>query len=88
MTRSFDPAFMNTVSCISRISYIDGEKGILEYRGFPIEQVAKRARFTETAFMLIYGQLPSKEQLISFETRLRSNYQINPKLRHFVEAYK
>ena len=55
VTRSFDPAYMNTVCCISRISYIDGDKGILEYRGFPIDQLARRARFTETAFLLIYG---------------------------------
>jgi len=63
---------MNTVNCVSRISYIDGEKGILEYRGYPIEQLArKRSRFTynssftetaftETAFLLLYSQLPSK----------------------------
>jgi len=67
VTRSFDPAYMNTVNCISRVSYIDGEKGILEYRGYPIEQLARKrsrftlnANFTETAFLLLYGQLPSK----------------------------
>jgi len=53
--RSFDPAYMNTVNCISRISYIDGDKGILEYRGIPIEQLARRSNFTETAFLLVYG---------------------------------
>ena len=55
VTRSYDPAYLNTVNCISRISYFDGEKGILEYRGFPIDQLARRSRFTETAFLLIYG---------------------------------
>ena len=60
VTRSFDPAYMNTVNCMSAISYVDGEKGILEYRGIPIEQLARRSHFTETAFLLIYGQLPSK----------------------------
>ena len=61
VTRSFDPAYMNTVCCNSKISYIDGDRGILEYRGFPIDQLARKARFTETAFLLIYGQLPSRE---------------------------
>jgi citrate synthase len=55
VTRSFDPAYMNTVNCISRISFIDGDKGILEYRGIPIEQLARRSRYTETAFLLVYG---------------------------------
>jgi ABC-type methionine transport system ATPase subunit len=64
--RSFDPAYMNTVNCISRISYIDGDKGILEYRGFPIDQLARRSCFAETAFLLVYGQLPSKHQLLCF----------------------
>lgn len=88
VTRSFDPAYMNTVTCNSRISYIDGDKGILEYRGYPINQLARKARFTETAFLLIYGQLPSKTQLMSFESKIRMNYQINPKLLHFVKAYQ
>ena len=88
VTRSFDPAYMNTVTCISRISYIDGDKGVLEYRGYPIEQLAKRAGFTETAFLLIYGQLPSRQQLISFESKIRLSYPINPKLMYFIGAYQ
>ena len=84
MLRSFDPAYMNTVNCISRISYIDGDKGILEYRGYPIDQLARRSCFTETAFLLVYGQLPSKEQLLSFKSRLRDNYEINSKLDGFL----
>ena len=55
VTRSFDPAYMNTVNCISKISYIDGDKGILEYRGYAIESLARRSRFTESAFLLVYG---------------------------------
>lgn len=60
VTRSFDPAYMNTVNCISRISFIDGEKGILEYRGYPIEQLAEQSSFVETAFLTIFGELPTK----------------------------
>lgn len=87
MTRSFDPAYLNTVNCISRISYFDGEKGILEYRGFPIDQLARRSRFTETAFLLIFGQLPAKMQLLAFESKIRINYEINPKLQGFIQTY-
>jgi citrate synthase len=50
---------MNTVSCISRISYIDGDKGILEYRGYPIEQLAEKSSFLECSFLIIYGELPT-----------------------------
>ena len=59
MTRSYDPAYMNTVNCISRISFINGEKGILEYRGYPIEQLAQGSTFLETAFLLVNGELPT-----------------------------
>jgi citrate synthase len=59
VTRSFDPAYMNTVTCISRISFIDGDKGILEYRGYPIEQLAEQSSFIETSFLVIYGELPT-----------------------------
>src|SRR5438270_9653767 len=59
---SYDPAFMNTASCTSRITFIDGDKGILEYRGYPIEQLAEKSTFVEVAYLLIHGELPSKEQ--------------------------
>jgi len=59
VTRSFDPAYMNTVNCISKISYIDGDKGILEYRGYPIEQLAEKSTFLECTFLLMYGELPT-----------------------------
>jgi citrate synthase len=52
---------MNTVCCISKISFIDGDKGVLEYRGYPIEQLAEKASFLEVAFLLVYGELPSVE---------------------------
>ena len=62
----------------------DGDKGILEYRGFPIDQLARRSCFAETAFLLVYGQLPSKHQLLCFKSRIRANYAINPKLTVFL----
>lgn len=82
VTRSFDPAYMNTVNCvrrilkslivfaqISRISYIDGDKGILEYRGYPIEQLAEKSSFLEVSFLLVFGELPNAKQLSTFSRK-------------------
>jgi citrate synthase len=59
---SYDPAFMNTASCISKITYIDGDKGILRYRGYPIEQLAEKSNYLEVAYLVIHGELPTKAQ--------------------------
>jgi len=60
---SYDPAFDNTASCRSSITFIDGEKGILEYRGYPIEELCEQSTYLEVAYLLIYGELPTREQL-------------------------
>jgi len=60
---SYDPAFMNTASCKSTITFIDGDKGILRYRGYPIEQLAERSTFLETAYLILHGELPTRPQL-------------------------
>ena len=57
---TYDPAFMNTAACRSRITYIDGDKGILLYRGYPIEQLAEHSDFLETAYLILFGELPSR----------------------------
>src|SRR3954465_16030422 len=59
----YDPAFMNTASCRSAIPYLDGEAGVLEYRGYPIEQLAERSTYLEVAYLLVHGQLPDQKQL-------------------------
>src|SRR3970040_1634599 len=59
----YDPAFTNTASCRSAITYIDGDRGILEYRGYPIEELAEQSTFLETAYLIIYGELPTRTQL-------------------------
>ncbi len=59
---TYDPAFMNTAACRSRITYIDGDKGVLLYRGYPIEQLAERSDFLETAYLILFGELPTEEQ--------------------------
>src|SRR6266436_8521757 len=60
---SYDPAFMNTASCRSAITFIDGEKGILRYRGYPVEDLAEKSTFLEVAWLLLHGELPSASQL-------------------------
>src|ERR687883_983364 len=59
---TYDPAFMNTASCKSRITFIDGDKGILRYRGYPIEQLAEQSSYLEVAYLLLHGELPTSEQ--------------------------
>ena len=60
---SYDPAFMNTASCRSKITFIDGDKGILRYRGYPIEQLAEKSSYLEVAYLILNGELPTKSQL-------------------------
>ena len=60
---SYDPAFMNTASCRSKIAFIDGDKGILRYRGYPIEQLAEKSTYQEVAFLILNGELPTQAQL-------------------------
>ena len=63
---SYDPAFLNTASCRSKVTYIDGDKGILRYRGYPIEQLAEHSTFLETAYLLLHGELPNQVQRMTF----------------------
>src|SRR3954451_12895051 len=60
---TYDPAFTNTASCRSAITFIDGDKGILEYRGYPIEQLAEKSTYLEVAYLLVHGELPTSQQL-------------------------
>src|SRR5205814_6499196 len=63
---TYDPAFQNTAACRSRITYIDGDKGVLLYRGYPIEQLAEHSTFVETAYLILYGELPTAAELESW----------------------
>ena len=60
---SYDPGFMNTAACQSKITYIDGDRGILRYRGYPIEELADKSTYLETAYLVLHGELPTKAQL-------------------------
>ena len=84
---TLDPAFGNTGACKSEITFIDGDEGILRYRGIPIEQLAERSTFIETAWMLIYGGLPTKEQLDRFRARLTANAPIHEAFKHHFEGF-
>src|SRR5881227_1017481 len=67
---TYDPAFMNTASCKSRITFIDGDKGILEYRGYPIDQLAEKSTYLEVAYLLLHGELPTEPQLKDWTTNI------------------
>ena len=88
VTRSFDPAYMNTVTCVSRISFINGEKGILEYRGYPIEQLAEKASFLEVAFLLVFGELPTEKQLATFTKKVMKNSSYHHGLEQFITSFR
>src|SRR5438132_2725409 len=63
---AYDPAFLNTANCKSKITFIDGDKGILEYRGYPIEQLAEKSTYLEVAYLVMHGELPTKKELDDF----------------------
>lgn len=84
---TLDPGYSNTGSCQSAVTFIDGEKGILRYRGYPIEQVAERARFTEVCYLLIYGKRPSMEELAEFRDKMNRHTLLHEDMKKFYEGY-
>lgn len=84
---TLDPGYGNTGSCESAITFIDGEKGILRYRGYPIEEVAVRARFTEVCYLLIYGERPTMEQLVEFRDQMTRHTLLHEDMKKFYEGY-
>ncbi|MFN0058803.1 MAG: citrate synthase [Planctomycetota bacterium] len=84
---TLDPAYMNTASTTSAITFIDGETGILRYRGYPIEELAEHASFVEVCYLLIYGELPNTTQMAEFEHRLERHSLIHEDMRHFFDGY-
>lgn len=84
---TFDPGFMATAACHSAITYIDGEQGILLYRGYPIEQLATKASFLEVAYLLLYGELPRESELVRFEDIITRHTMLNERLRKFLDGF-
>ncbi len=85
---SYDPAFTNTASTTSRITFIDGAKGILRYRGYPIEQLAEKSTFLETAYLLIHGELPSRSELDEFTHQITMHTMVHENIREFIDAFR
>src|SRR3990172_4508707 len=83
----YDPAFMNTASCKSAITFIDGERGILRYRGYPIEQLAERSTFLETAYLILHGELPTRKQLDEWTYHITHHTMINENIKKFMDGF-
>ena len=84
---TLDPGFVNTGFCKSSITFLDGEKGVLRYRGYPIEELAEKSSFIEVAYLLINGELPKKDQLENFTNRINLHSMIHEDMRHFFEGF-
>ena len=83
---TYDPGFTSTAACSSAITYIDGDAGILRYRGYPIEELAEQKTFLDVAHLLIYGELPSEDELATFDQRVRRHTLLHEDLRRFFDA--
>ena len=84
----YDPGFVNTASCRSAITYIDGDKGILEYRGYPIEQLAEKSSYLEVAYLLIHGELPTKQEFEGWEHQLTFHTFVHENVKSFMEGFR
>jgi citrate synthase len=84
---TLDPGFVNTASCTSAITYIDGDAGILRYRGYPIEELAEKASFLEVAWLLIYGELPTEDELSGFKAQIRKHTMLHEDFREFFQGF-
>ncbi len=84
---TYDPAFMNTASCQSAITYLDGDKGILRYRGYPIEQLAEHCTFLEVAYLLLNGELPTVEELANWNCEIMRHTMIHENLKKFMDGF-
>jgi citrate synthase len=85
---TYDPAFMATASCRSAITYIDGDKGILEYRGYPIEQLAEKSSYLEVAYLLIHGELPTSSQLAEWDHQITIHTFVHENVKEFMQGFR
>ena len=84
---TYDPAFMNTAACRSRITYIDGDRGILLYRGYPIEQLAEHSTYLETAYLILFGELPSAGELQNWTRQITMHTMVHENIKKFMEGF-
>src|SRR5277367_1119051 len=85
---TFDPGFTSTASCESQITYIDGDEGVLLYRGYPIDQLAENGDFLETAYLLLYGELPSAAQKADFDYRITRHTMVHEQMARFFQGFR
>src|SRR6476661_4948666 len=85
---TYDPAFMNTANCRSAITYIDGDKGILLYRGYPIEQLAEHSDYLETAYLILFGELPTVSQLQTWMHEITVHTMLHENIKKFMEGFR
>src|SRR5207253_10043429 len=85
---TYDPGFTSTGSCESKITYIDGDEGILLYRGYPIEQLAENGDFLETCYLLLYGELPTKAQKQDFDYRVTRHTMVHEQMARFFQGFR
>ncbi len=85
---TYDPGFASTASCSSTITYIDGQEGVLLYRGYPIEQLAEHSNFLEICYLLLYGELPDKAQWTEFNASIRRHTMVHEGIRRFIAGYQ
>jgi citrate synthase len=85
---TYDPAFMNTANCRSAITYIDGDKGILQYRGYPIEQLAEESDYLETAYLILFGELPTTAQLQNWTQQITMHTMLHENVKKFMEGFR
>jgi citrate synthase len=85
---TYDPAFMNTAACRSAITYIDGDKGILEYRGYPIEQLAEKSTYLETAYLIMFGELPTEAQLKTWTREITLHTMLHENIKKLMEGFQ
>ncbi len=85
---SYDPAFLNTAACRSRITFIDGDRGVLLYRGYPIEQLAEQSTFLETAYLILFGELPTLEELQQWTRQITLHTMLHENIKKFMEGFQ
>ncbi|HEV3055219.1 MAG TPA: citrate/2-methylcitrate synthase, partial [Solirubrobacteraceae bacterium] len=85
---TYDPAYMNTASCRSSITFIDGDKGILEYRGYPIEQLAEKSSYLEVAYLLVHGELPTQAQLEQWTEDITLHTFVHENIKEFMQGFR
>ena len=85
---SYDPAFTNTASCKSKVTFIDGEKGILRYRGYPIEELAEHSNYLEVAYLVVKGELPNEHHYRAWEENIKTHTMVHENLKNFMQGFR